>query len=189
MVWTPDKLTLRTIPFDEEAWKQTFKRLEIYYFEKYLPLAIAKANGKLVPDTVNLEGVEGVLPLGCTLHASAPQEAPATAAAEAPAATVVESEPAAEAPAATVVESEPLVDSMLHAPVLQDARVAIFASAEAQASTSEEDSSEGFNEEEESSSDDSAHDDSDSPESETLTPEELEVRRVQRFFRRKLGPQ
>jgi len=174
VVWTQDKLTIRTIPFDEEAWKKTFKRLEIYYFQNYLPLAIAKANGKLVPDTLNLESVEGVRPLGCTLHASAPQEAPATA--------------AAEAPAATVVESEPLVDSMLHAPVLQDARVAIFASAEAQASTSEEDSSEGFNEEEESSSDDSAHDDSDSPESETLTPEEQEVRRVQRFIRRKLGP-
>ena len=74
------------------------------------------------------------------------------------------------------------------APVLQDARVAIFASAEAQASTSEEDSSEGFNEEEESSSDDSAHDDSDSPESEKLSPEELKDRRVQRFIRRKLGP-
>ena len=186
MVWTEDKLTIKTINFDEEAWNKTFKRLEIYYLQKYLPLAIAKANGKLVRDTLNLEGV---LPLGCTLHASAPQEAPATAAAEAPAPTVVESEPAAEAPAATVVESEPLVDSMLHAPVLQDARVAIFASAEAQASTSEEDSSEGFNEEEEPSSDDSAHDDSDSPESETLSPEELKDRRVQRFIRRKLGPQ
>ena len=93
MVWTEDKLTIRTIHFDEEAWNKTFKKLEIYYFQKYLPLAIAQANGKLVPDTVNLEGVEGVLPLGCTLHASAPQEAQATAAAEAPAATLVEREP------------------------------------------------------------------------------------------------
>ena len=82
-----------------------------------MPLAIHKANGKLVPHTLD---VEEVLPLVSTLHASAPQEAPATA--------------AAEAPAATVVESEPLLDSTLHAPVLQDARVAIFASAEAQAS-------------------------------------------------------
>jgi hypothetical protein len=90
-----------------------------------MPLAIHKANGKLVPHTLD---VEEVLPLVSTLHASAPQEAPATA--------------AAEAPAATVVESEPLLDSTLHAPVLQDARVAIFASAEAQASISEEDSSE-----------------------------------------------
>ena len=79
-----------------------------------MPLAIHKANGKLVPNTLN---VEGVLPLGSTLHASAPQEAPATA--------------AAEAPAATLVEREPLLDATLHAPVLQDARVAIFASAEA----------------------------------------------------------
>ncbi len=62
------------------------------------------------------------------------------------------------------MERVPLLDSTLHVPVLQDAPVAIFATSEAPAATSEEDASEGFNDEEQSSSDGSADDKSDSSE-------------------------
>ncbi len=90
-----------------------------------MSLAITKANGKPRPGTLN---VEGVLPLGSTLHVPALQEAPATIVA-APVLQEILTIIAAAAPAVT------LVDSAFIVPVLQEAPFAIFGTPEPPAAT------------------------------------------------------
>jgi len=55
VVWTPRAMQITRVAFDEVFWTNTLlPKLDHFYFQRYLPLVIAKHNGQLEPGSVVL---------------------------------------------------------------------------------------------------------------------------------------
>ena len=75
VVWTEQRLQIFVIPFNKAAWDDNLVRLRHYYFNKFVPLVVARENGQLIHGT-RMRCSAQQAPLGSTLQAPAQ---PATA--------------------------------------------------------------------------------------------------------------
>ena len=54
VVWTPTGVQVTRVPFNQEYWDtRLLPGVTSFYFDQYLPLALAKENGELVPNTLD----------------------------------------------------------------------------------------------------------------------------------------
>ena len=77
VVWTEQRLQIFVIPFNKAAWDDNLVRLRHYYFDKFVPLVVARENGQKIHGTTRMKCAAQQAPLGSTLQAPA-EPAPAT---------------------------------------------------------------------------------------------------------------